>query len=340
MGLIPNPAELAPPPPPPAPVPAQSSSRAAVWTLILLAPFFGELISGSTPLLLFLTPLGWIAYAFDIALYGLGALLCRELAQRWGGGYLRVWVLGLAYGVLEEGVVLQTWFNRYWPDVQPLHDFSRVAGLNVLWAVTLTIYHATFSILIPIVVTETMFGDKRTRHWLNRAGLRRVQWGLAATAVFGFAVILLLFAHLGYSHPPGSYLIALLTLTALVLTAKRLHHLAPPTMALPHSPWFLAAGAFIVSVLFFVTGWGGSSIFPHAPLLPVILVLAFAAVSLHLIHRNSRSSSFNRRHMLALCSGPTSALLLLNVIHNPTELPVAAATITGAVWLFRRTRAG
>ncbi|MBA3825819.1 MAG: hypothetical protein H0X24_18205, partial [Ktedonobacterales bacterium] len=68
----------APLPPPPltalaAPEPPAKPlrTRAAIWTLALLSPITAEVLTGATPILLFLIPL---AAGYQILFYGSGAL--------------------------------------------------------------------------------------------------------------------------------------------------------------------------------------------------------------------------------------------------------------------------
>src|SRR5258707_57155 len=85
----------------------------ALLTLYFLAPAVGELLSGSTPPLLFISPFSLL---FEAGLYGSGAILVRELARRRGLGWGSIVLLGAAYGILEEGLVVTSWFNPYLPD--------------------------------------------------------------------------------------------------------------------------------------------------------------------------------------------------------------------------------
>src|SRR5699024_5271321 len=73
---------------------------AAVLTLVLLAPFTGELLLGTLPA----GPAGWAVMLIPlILLYGGGALLIREVARRLGRGYPTMLLLAIAYGLIEEG---------------------------------------------------------------------------------------------------------------------------------------------------------------------------------------------------------------------------------------------
>ena len=82
--------------------------------LFFLAPVIGELLSGSSPPVEFFKPFSLLLLA---ALYGGGALLARELALRWGKRWPTILTLGLAYGVLEEGLMVKSFFDPAWMDL-------------------------------------------------------------------------------------------------------------------------------------------------------------------------------------------------------------------------------
>ena len=61
-----------------------------VFTLIFLAPFIAEVLSGATRLSVLLVSVP------KLMMLGCGALIIRELVRRWGGGWTSVLMLGLA----------------------------------------------------------------------------------------------------------------------------------------------------------------------------------------------------------------------------------------------------
>src|ERR1700729_2932217 len=73
-----------------------------IWTLLLLAPFLAEVLSGSTRLSYI------FVYIPEVMVWGGGALLCRELARRWRAGGTSLLLLGLALSVAEEFIIQQT----------------------------------------------------------------------------------------------------------------------------------------------------------------------------------------------------------------------------------------
>jgi len=96
--------------------------RLPVLALLLLAPSIPELLTGSTPVSrLLVDPAGFaVSFAFDIGLYGTGALLVRELTLVLRKGWASVLLWGAAYGIAEEGLAVHTFFERSGPPVGAL----------------------------------------------------------------------------------------------------------------------------------------------------------------------------------------------------------------------------
>ena len=101
--------------------------------LVFLAPLVGEVLAGSTPVDMLGSPASFLAiFLLEALLYGGGAVLIRELARRTGRGWPTILGLGLAYGVLEEGLITQSLFN---PDFLGLHllNLGSLFGLGWVW---------------------------------------------------------------------------------------------------------------------------------------------------------------------------------------------------------------
>jgi hypothetical protein len=182
--------------------------------ILLIAPYFGEGLSGSTPPLTLLLP--W-NLAFMAALYGCGALICREVAHRFGLGFPGFLLLAVAYAIWEEALVDRYWFDpAFWHD-SGVGDYSVAWHTNVLLAVHLTAFHTAISISSAVLVVERLVPDRRHRPWSSRPGL-----ALAAVALAVTPVIYGEFDR----HPPIPVLVAAAALLVAVigdafLTARR-----------------------------------------------------------------------------------------------------------------------
>ena len=135
-------------------------------TLLLLGPWVAEYLLGShtvadLPLIVFLVPM-----------YGGGALLIREVTRRTGGGWPTMLLLGLAYGLIEAGLLDQSLFDPGYMK----EDFNSVThvpwlGLSATYSLAFVVGHAVWSIGTPIALVEAWWPARSDRPWLGRFGL-------------------------------------------------------------------------------------------------------------------------------------------------------------------------
>lgn len=319
-----------------------SRARGRVAVLLLLAPVCGEVLSGSTPILDFVKP---PAFVLEIGLYGLGALLVRELVRSRGLGWTNVLLLGAAYGVLEEGLVVTSWINPYWPDAVSLGDRGRALDVSWIWASGLTVYHAIVSIAIPIVLADALFPSSAREPWLSLWGQRVVSLLLALVSLVELALIgFALFRDKGYAPPAGGYLLALgIAATLVVLGLRRWRPSAAPARA--PSLWRLRAFAFAMTVAFFGALWASPFAVPVG-IGPVLLIAAVTWFALSRVRRWSADPGWGAPPRLALASGTLAFLLLLAPLFEAGGMPsgkdprgmtlFALATLAFLVWLARR----
>src|SRR5262249_30634749 len=155
-------------------VPTPGPQAVGTWTrlryalgLAVLAPFLAETVASSnTPALLF--P---VLLPIYLLIYGLPALLVREAWVRRWIGWPGVAVLGLAYAMLNEGLIAATWFKLApgtgkvlaFTPTQALH----AAGVNWAVAANLVVFHTLYSIVLPCVLAEALSTRARGRPWLG-----------------------------------------------------------------------------------------------------------------------------------------------------------------------------
>ncbi len=104
-------------------------------------------------------------------LYGTGAVIIRETARRWEKGWVSILLMGMAYGIFEEGIMVRSFFDPDWQDLGQLAFYGRWIGINWIWSIALTIFHAVVSISIPIAITELLFSEKKDALWLSKKEL-------------------------------------------------------------------------------------------------------------------------------------------------------------------------
>ncbi len=191
-------------------------TAAPAATLFVLAPLIGEVLFGALPLSQL--PFGLLGL---IGLYGGGALLVRETARRRGLSAWWVVVLGLAYGLFEEGTVVQSLFDQHFRGLDFLGFYGHRAGVNWVWSLFIVPYHAVFSITIPIALADLLYPAQRREPWLGRAGL------LLTGAIFALNAALLavfqthLFTPRAPDVTPAANVGALVVILAVVVAAFR-----------------------------------------------------------------------------------------------------------------------
>ncbi len=332
---------LAPPPPPEATRPASAPGAPArpsrwwaspVLALLLMSPVIGELMSGSSPPIEFLNPVSLFMLP---GLYGCGALLVREAMVRWGKGWPSLVALGLAYGVLEEGVMVKSWISAEWMDLGDMAWYGRWGGMNWVWAEMLTLFHAVFSIYLAILLVHLLFPERRHEPWLTGKGMRWVlAWftGVVAIGIVGFQPF----------PPPAAQFLFVVALTALlVVLAWRLPARLPlpARREVPAPVWFAALGV-AWSWGLFLGFWGSSSTGLHSAVVMAIMAAHSSAIGLLLVWMSGGGAAWGDRHRLALAAGALSFLLFLDVatgVAGPLGL-MWAVGVGGVLLLWRLER--
>lgn len=137
--------------------------RRAASLLAVTTPVVAELTLGNPPLSRIWLMLLWVP------IYGAGTVLIRELVRRRRGGWPSILLLGLAYGIVEEGLALQALSS---PTMYGVADWGpRILGLNSPYTELNLVYHAVFSVALPILLTDLAFPSLRDRPYLKRTGL-------------------------------------------------------------------------------------------------------------------------------------------------------------------------
>lgn len=311
---------------------------APVLVLLLLSPMVGELLSGSTPLAQFFNP---FSFFFQVGLYGAGAVLIREVVRRRGLGWPEIVWLGAAYGMVEEGLQIQSFFNVHHADLGNLAVYGRALGVNWVWAEHLIGYHAVWSITIPIIITELLFPARRATPWLGSLGLRWVAWFFGLDVLLGFVLFTLLF-HKAYGYVPPAlpYLAtlgAVIAITVLILRRPARPDRRASMLLLPEElrpaprPWLLRLFSFGAALAWFILFDGLSHSALPAPALMLLGALLAWGVWRLIGRWSSLERAFDDRHLLALASGPLALGALFSILVLPNA-QVPGRNFTGQ-WL-------
>jgi len=268
--------------------------------LSVLAPAIAELLSGSAPPAEFFNP---IAFVLLVSLYGSGAIIIRELKVRWNKSYVSLFILGAAYGIIEEGLMVKSFFDPEWIDLGILGSYGRWLGVNWVWAEWLTIYHAIFSIAIPITLVELAYIEKRNESWVGNKTLATLILLLAAVTSFGY------FALTPYKPPPTQFMLAALAAMGFIVLAWRIPPKAGKKGTLtPPKPSKLAVIGFLFALSLFLLFMSGPFIIPHPT---ALMILGIALIYVVSPLRNYCWNEKTLYHKFALTAGASGLLIAL-----------------------------
>ncbi len=197
----------------------KSTNYAAAAALFFLPAISVELLTGNTRLSTYFSP---ILFTIVTITYGGALLLVRETVVRWGKGFPSILTLALGYGMLCEALSTKGFFDPHFYSVvsDKLEGFGRIFGINVPWALNITVVHAVFSILVPYLIITTIFPGRD--RWIGNKLYVTLLLALIADTVFCFYMIALPPSHYHYHEGPGPLLLIIALLAALILAAWKM----------------------------------------------------------------------------------------------------------------------
>lgn len=238
--------------------------------LMLCSITFAEFLTGSTPVLVpILNPL---SAAFLLGLYGAGVLLVREATIRWNKGWPTVLLLGAAYGIVEEGIGTKTFFGP--KGVGTLAVYGHVAGINWVWATELALFHAVFSIALPIVAVGLLFPASDRAPFLPTRRSR-----ILVLLVFLATVAAMFVLFNANETPPAALLLASLAVVGLLVALARWAPASLGGLRIRGAGTTPVAHPFLVGAAFVWGFFGLSWVAPELVPVPAIVAAALVAWS-------------------------------------------------------------
>ncbi len=245
--------------------------------LLLLTPGIPEYLSASSQITLLVInpPLFFLFLAANLGLYGSGVILIREAMIRWRKGWASVFLLGVAYGIVEEGLDLWTLFYSKAGPVGNLGYYGHWLGVNWVWTVGLLIFHSVYSIGLPIFLFGLVFPELKRKSLVSGARLSATIVSLILDSIFLFVLVSAIYS--GYNPGGTMLLFSGFVASIFVLMARRL-----PANFLKISPgqpkWGPRKFAFLGVLLFPATllagGIAAGANVP--PVIPMVVDIIFA----------------------------------------------------------------
>jgi len=277
---------------------------APALTLLVLSAVIVELLFGTTHLTII------IALIPEIGFYGGAALLIRYAVRRLHRSWFSTLLLGIAFAVFEEFIIVQTSISPTLFVGMP-EIYSRIFGVNWVYFLWAAGYEGVWGIVLPIYLTEIVFPLRREGLWLSKRGLVITVVIFALGSLISWAIWTQEVAPqaLGYTYSPSLALIifALIVIAGLVFVAfgpQPSVHLAYRMTRMRLKPWSLGSLVFVLSLLWFVLVAFAFNTFPTVPVvIAVALGLALAGAVLFLILKLSKNSGWDDEKRLAIIIG-------------------------------------
>jgi hypothetical protein len=272
-------------------------------TLLVLAPLLGEIVSGHQPPVALCNPLAVVLLMLP---YGLGALTCRELVRRWKKGWPSLILLAVAYAVYEEAVVVRSFFDPDWAELEILKPYH-VLGVNWTYAEMLVHFHVLVSVFAAVLLAEMIHADRRKDPWLSDGGLAACIAGLALWFPAGWLMT-------QYIPPWPGYILSWTGIAMLILAARSFPTGVPaPVRKEPPGPFFFFLLGAANMTLFFVITYVVPEHFSPDVWMPAAALALLDALTLGLLlYWSGNGGSWDDRRRLAWVSGGLGFFLLFN----------------------------
>jgi hypothetical protein len=274
--------------------------------LFFLSPAIAELLLGSSPPSEFFNPFSLLLLC---SLYGSGALIVRELKVMWNKGFVSMFVLGAAYGVIEEGLMVKSFFDPKWMDLGILGVYGRWLEVNWVWAEWLIIYHAIFSIAIPITLVELAYHERKSDRWLSNKKFCGAIILLASVVTFGYFFLTV------YRPPLPQYFSSAVIVVLLTFLAWKTPSVTGKNGRLkPWSPKRLLFLGFMSVMAFFLLFMVG----PYIVSQPIVLI-ATGVVFVLAIFSLIRRFDWNEKtlyHKFSFIAGALAFLIMLTPLQE------------------------
>lgn len=306
-----------------------------VLTLILITPFLTELLTTNVSLSTILRPRVFLLLA-TIG-YGFAVLALREAAIRMRAGTVGLLLLGLIYGIYNEGFIAKTFLRTHDVPLNTFDGYGLYGGIETGWAIAISTWHAFFAFLFPIVIVYGLYPGERDEPWLNRAAL---------TALGGVTLIISALAFLGRNErgirgTPLQYAVLLLISMLLYLFARRFSGLGKIVVDVPQSgrlrslsPATLGFGMELAVILI--------PIFLSATKTPILLYYAYFVVLAGLTVRSvTRQGNIALNDLLTFAFGGQIAVALFALAvaykhHSVESMLSSLAFLVGLAYLLFR----
>jgi len=233
-------------------------------------------------------------------------------------------LLGLAYGLIEEGLTDQSLFNPHYLHLRLLdYGYVDALGTGLPWLIYVLTIHVVWSVCVPIGLVEALFPARRAQSWLGPVAIAFVSLlmlaGLAAVASFTYQTE-------NFFASPAQLVGTTVAIVAVIAAALLLPRPASDPDAGRDAPptWLLFVAAFIAGSGAMLCRYAAPSW--HVPWLACVAAqLAIAAGFIVFMVRATRARKWTNGRRAALVIGGLAVYGLFGVptdlaLHGPADL--------------------
>jgi hypothetical protein len=265
-----------------------------------------------------------------VGLYGTGALLIREFAVYFRKGWASILLLGAAYGIAEEGLAVHTFFEPAGQSpVGALGWYGHAFGVNWLWALGLTAFHAVYSIALPILITVLFFPEVKNERWLDRGAIALLA-GIYLFVVALFSVVV------GHGPTPAVLAVFLAIEAVLIYLAWRV---PADLLRVRAGPSRLGPWALVLAGTLFFDAWTAVLVFsstggrfPAIAAAAVLVAVSLAAI--FLVLRRVGTSGLERSEFY-FATGMLGVLFVWDFVVEFSEPGILLVSAAFAYLLYR-----
>ncbi len=301
----------------------------AVVLLAVLAPFTVDVLFGGTTI----TDVPGVLA--EIGTYGFASVLIRAVVRRRALGFRSIVLLGLAFALTTEFLIVQTSLAPL-GSLVPYPGYGRAMGVNwpfLVWALG---YETVWGIAMPIQLVELTFPLHRTSAWLGVRGcvVATLLFMLGAAASWYNWTQLLApdYVHLPVYLPPlltvlcGWVVVLMCVIAGLLLRPVQRPPASTASIAAP-APWVVAAVAACATFLWFALTvlWPRSGAWARAvpAFVPLLVAVILAGSVSVVLGAWSRRPGWSDAHRIAMVGGALLTSMAVGFGSNDLPDPVS-----------------
>jgi len=206
-------------------------------------------------------------------------------------------------------LMVKSFFDPAWVDLGILGTFGRWLDVNWVWTEMLIIYHAVFSITIPIVLVELAYLERENERWISNRSLKVFIALLVVVTAIGFLFLT------SYAPPLPHYLLTILAMSLFIYIAYKLPTEKEKVESKNGKSKFLYIAGLAGTAAFFLIFWLGPYLFNH-PIIVMAFGIALVFGMMKFLNRFDWKSPNSPLNRLAIVAGALSFLIVLTPLQE------------------------